>query len=317
MKVVLRWAIFGMTVVGMGAWAAGTAFFHVGPVLAGLCVVACLGLLLGYKLAPKKAWGGLLLLGLLTAAAWSLLTPLSDRVWADEVARLPRYTLEGSRLTLTDVRDFSWHTPHDYQARWVSKELDLNALAFVDVALSYWMGPAIAHTLVSFGFDDGQVITFSLEIRKERHERFDALAGFFRTYERALIVAEERDILRVRADIREEQLYLYRVNLSQATMQALLLEYLHELDSLHQQARFYNTLTANCTTVILGLVRRAVGHVPLDWRIVLSGYLDAYLYQNGHLDRSISFEQLKRKARVPQSTMPDMSPQHYSSFIRE
>jgi len=146
---------------------------------------------------------------------------------------------------------------------------------------------------------------------------FDALAGFFRNYEMALIVAEERDILRVRADVRGEQLYLYRVDLSREARQALLREYLYELDALHAQPRFYNSLTANCTTVILALVRRAVGYVPLDWRILLSGYLDAYLYEKGRLGTQLPFETLKRQARVPQGSSAEISPQHYSRFIRE
>lgn len=317
MKAGARWAVFIIAVLALSVWAAGMAFFHVHPALAALCPAVGIALLWLHRRRRRRAWAALLVSAGLAGFGWSLLTPLQDRDWADEVSRMPRYRLDGTVLTLTDVRDFAWSTRTDYDARWVEKKVDLEALRTVDVALSYWMGPAIAHTLVSFGFEDGQVLTFSVEIRKERHELFDALAGFFRNYEMALIVAEERDILRVRADVRGEQLYLYRVDLSPEAMQALLREYLHELDALHAQARFYNSLTANCTTVILALVRRAVGYVPLDWRILLSGYLDAYLYEKGRLDMQLPFEALKRQARVPQGSSAEISPQHYSRFIRE
>src|SRR5690606_1085226 len=140
---------------------------------------------------------------------WSTLEPSHHREWADDVARLLEADIHGSRVTLRNVRNFDWHTPEDYTVRWETREYDLDRLVSADLILSYWMGPAIAHTLVSFGFDDGEQLVFSLEIRKERHESFSALGGFFRKFEQVLVAADENDIIRTRSNARGEDVYLY------------------------------------------------------------------------------------------------------------
>lgn len=117
---------------------------------------------------------------------WVRIAPLDQRVWADDVARHLQAQVEGSAVTLTNVRNFDWRSDDDDTPRWETRRYDLDRLRSVDMALSYWMGPAIAHTLVSFGFDDGQgdteQLAFSIEIRKERGESFSAIAGFFKQY---------------------------------------------------------------------------------------------------------------------------------------
>ena len=149
---------------------------------------------------------------------WSTLQPSHNRVWADDVSRMVTGRLQGSIVTLDQVRNFDWRSDTDYTQRWEQRSYDLDQLRSVDVALSYWMGPAIAHTLVSFGFADGRYLTFSIEIRKERGESFDAIAGFFKRYETVLIAADEHDILRVRTNARGEDMYLYRLNIPQKIM---------------------------------------------------------------------------------------------------
>lgn len=203
---------------------------------------------------------------------WSTIQPSHQRVWADDVARMVTGKLDGNRVTLDQVRDFDWRSDTDYTVRWEPRQYDLSQLRSVDVALSYWMGPAIAHTLVSFGFSDGRYLTFSIEIRKERGESFDGLAGFFKRYETVLIAADERDILRVRTNVRDEDMWLYRLNMPQEMMRSLFLAYLSEGEQLKREPRFYNTLTGNCTTIVYQMARRITPGLPLDWRLLASGY---------------------------------------------
>src|SRR5690606_21094722 len=107
--------------------------------------------------------------------AFLSLRPQQQRDWADDVAVLLEPEVHGNRVVLHGVRDFDWRSDSDYTARWEDREYDLDKLVSADLAMSYWMGPHIAHTLVSFGFSDGQRLVFSLEIRKERGESFSAL----------------------------------------------------------------------------------------------------------------------------------------------
>ena len=251
---------------------------------------------------------------------WSSLAPSNDRSWADDVARHLQARVDGSQLTLGNVRNFEWRSDSDYTPRWETRHYDLERLQPVDVALSYWMGPAIAHTLVSFGFDDGrggtEQLAFSIEVRKERGESFSAVAGFFKQFELSLVAADERDILRVRTNVRGEDLYLYRVTMPPAAMRSLFLAYIAEADALARQPRFYDTLTANCTTIVYEMAQSIVGGLPLDWRLLASGYLPEYLHSVGGLVPGHDLATLRSAGRITlRAQAADADPQ-FSQAIR-
>lgn len=52
--------------------------------------------------------------------------------------------------------------------------------------------------------------------------------------------------------------------------------------------RFYNTLTANCMTIISQLVDQIVPGLPMSYRLLLSGYLPEYLCKLGALEEADS-----------------------------
>ncbi|GJI98922.1 membrane protein [Duganella caerulea] len=304
-----------------------------------LCLSLCGGGALWFQAAPflAVAWGVVsvaslvwwwrrgsarVLLPWLIAVAlmmgwWSTIKPSHDRVWADDVARMVTGRVQGSVVTLDQVRNFEWRSDADYTQRWEQRQYDLNQLRSVDVALSYWMGPAIAHTLVSFGFSDGRYLTFSIEIRKERGESFDAIAGFFKRFETVLIAAGERDILRVRTNVRDEDMYLYRLKMPPEVMRSLFLSYLDEGALLKREPRFYNTLTANCTTIIFEMARRIDPGLPLDWRLLASGYLDRYLYDIGALAGQGDFDSLRQQAHITAKARAAEKNLNFSELIRD
>ncbi|USX29137.1 DUF4105 domain-containing protein [Oxalobacteraceae bacterium OTU3CINTB1] len=249
-------------------------------------------------------------------AWWSTLQPTHNRVWADDVSRMVAGQVRGSVVTLDQVRNFDWRSDTDYTQRWEARSYDLAQLRSVDVAMSYWMGPAIAHTLVSFGFADGRYLTFSIEIRKQRGESFDAIAGFFKGFETVLIAADERDILRVRTNARGEDMYLYRLKMSSEAMRSLFLAYLEEGAALKREPRFYNTLTANCTTIIFEMARRIDPGLPFDWRLLASGYLDRYLFDIGALAGGQDFETLRRNAHITERARAADKAEDFSARIR-
>lgn len=235
-------------------------------------------------------------------AWWVRIEPSDSRAWADDVTRHVVSRQEGSVLTLTNVRNFDWRSDTDYTPRWETRRYDLDKLQSVDMAVSYWMGPAIAHTLVSFGFDDGrggsEQLAFSIEIRKEKGETFSAVAGFFKKFELSLVAADERDLLRVRTNVRGEDVFLYRVAMTPESRRALLLAYLAEADALTKAPQFYDTLFANCTTIVYGMAQRIVGGLPMDWRLLASGYLPEYLYDMGALAPGHDLEALRAAGRI-------------------
>jgi hypothetical protein len=247
---------------------------------------------------------------------WSTITPSLSRIWADDVAQTVNGTLNGDQVTLSNVRNFEWRTPTDFTPRWEMRAYDLKDLASVDLFLSYWSNPAIAHALVSFGFSDGQHVVFSAEIRKERHEEFSEIGGFFKEFELAMIAADERDIIRLRTNIRKEDVYRYRINMKPEMRHALFLSYIDSANHLASKASFYNTITANCTTVIFDMMRAITPDLPLDYRIVLSGYLPGYLYDLGAIDHQKPLEEVEKSASINQRAINADADPDFSAKIR-
>jgi hypothetical protein len=297
-----RWA--AALLVPAVAWSGLALWFSLPPVARWWLVPVWGALVLPGLLAPwwprrrERALLVAALACLVVLAGWLSLRPSHERPWADDVAKLLGSVRDGQRVSLRNVRNFDWRSEQDYTARWETREYDLDRLVSTDLVLSYWMGSHVAHTLVSFGFDDGRQLVFSAEIRRERDEEFSALGGFFRSYEAVLIAADEYDILRTRTNARGEDVYLYRLDIDRQAMRALFLGYLEVAEGIRRQPRFYNTLTSNCTTIIFDLARRLSPALPLDWRLLLSGHFARYAEDAGALLPGHDFEALTRSGRI-------------------
>jgi hypothetical protein len=275
--------------------------------------------------AAACLWQGRAVLGLsafaLAFAAlllwWYLIPPTNDRTWADDVARIATGSIDGNRVTMHNVRNFDWRSNEDYTQRWETRSYDLDRLESVDLIMSYWRGPAIAHMLVSFGFDAGSHVVFSVEIRREKGEAFSEIGGFFKQFELSIIAADEEDIIRVRTNIRGEDAYLYRVQMPRAAMRSLFMGYVDQANRLVTTPRFYNTITVNCTTLVYHMMKRIVGHLPFDYRVVFTGYLPEYVYQVGGLDRQFPLQVLRELGRITErAKMADRS-SSFSADIRQ
>lgn len=243
------------------------------------------------EVATKRLIGLYAAIWLLGVGWFFSIEPKQDRDWMAEVDRQVSYERDATNpdlITLTNVRDFDWQTDEEATEHWNTRTIDLSKLSGIDVTNSYWMGPLIAHTLVSFRFEDDRPLAFSFEIRKENGESFSALAGFFRRYELSLIAAEERDIIYTRSNARGEQVYLFPIsNLQQHEVRTLFESYLTAADDLNDKPAWYNTLTSNCTNIIFYMARIVSGdRLPWDYRIWVSGWLPNYLYDVGMLDAS-------------------------------
>jgi len=249
--------------------------------------------------------------------AWSgSISASNDKNWAADVVHGITGIVDGDRLSVRNVRNFSWRTEAEYSERWEQRTYDLSKLRSLDLFLVYWTGPSIAHTIMSFSFDDGRYLDFSIELRRTQNDQYSALAGFFKTHELIYIGADERDLMTLRK-VRNENIQLYRLRTTPERTRALLVEYIKQANDLAAHPRFYNTITTNCTTAIFDMMRAVTSSIPFDWRIILTGHLPSYLYEHGAVDTRISLEELRRRADVTSQVEAELSEAEFSSRLRE
>ncbi|RBP02805.1 uncharacterized protein DUF4105 [Roseiarcus fermentans] len=312
-----------LIVAPIGLWSALALWFRCpGPdavraVAAGFAAVAAIAAIVA--LFTRLRWRALGAFALAFAGIlvwWSTITPPQGGNWTADVARQTTGTIDGDILTLTDVRDFDWRSDDDFTEAWETRRYDLSKLKALDLILSYWAGPQMAHLIMSFEFDDGQVLAWSLEVRREKGSVYSPVADAFRSHTLVSIAATERDVVRLRSNVRGEDVQLYRLRASPAAIRTLLVGYVDEADALAREPRWYNSLTTNCTTAVTRLIRSLGGVLPFDWRLIVNGYLPSYLYDHGAVTNAIPLAELIERARIDaRAKAADGSPD-FSRLIR-
>lgn len=240
--------------------------------------------------------------------------PRHDRVWIPEVAHGATADI-GPTVRLHKVRRFRWTAKNAYDERWDEWHLDPDAITSVDLVMSIWSNPMIAHTMVSFGFADGRHLVFSGETRRQKGDRFTITGGFFRRFELVMLAADERDVIHLRTDIRREKVSLYPVLMEPAARKALFLAFLEQGNDLVGRPKWYNTVTTNCTTVPFEIVQTIAPRLRRDWRLLLSGHLPGFLYKLGVLPPG-SKADLDARAVLPVSGDDGTDDAAYSQSLR-
>lgn len=296
-KIVVRCSL-----LAMAAWGALAIYYSNLPPLFRPPVALGFGvgtLYLLLRSEPERVLPRTSLVPLAVVLTWWLLIPPSNaRRWQPDVAVLPWAEIRGDLVTIHDIRNCDYRSETDYTVRHYDRTFHLSKLRSVDLSLVYWGSPMIAHTMLSFGFGDGGVVCFSVETRKEVGEAYSTVKGFFRQYELTYVVADERDLIRLRTNYRGERVYLYRLNASRDLARRVFLDYLRRVNSLKERPEWYNALTSNCTTNIRSHVAPFNPGARLDWRILVNGYVDEMLYERGAVDTTVPFAELKRKSLI-------------------
>jgi hypothetical protein len=317
--------LFALSIVLSAIWAnLAIAYQMPGSAVAriGACLVLnliALAALLAVLRGRRTRWRAVLIYAVAYAIflGWSSsISASNDKNWAADVAHGITGTINDGQLSVRTLRNFSWRTEADYTERWEQRTYDLSRLRSLDLFLVYWMGPLIAHTIMSFGFEDGRYLDFSIELRRTQNDQYSAIAGFFKTHELVYIGADERDLMTLRKE-RHEQIQLYRLRTSPERARALLVEYIEQANDLAAHPRFYNTLTTNCTTTIFGMMRAVTSSIPFDWRIILTGHLPSYLYEHAAVDTRIPLEELRQRADVTSRVDASLTEVEFSSRLRE
>ena len=251
---------------------------------------------------------------------WVAIPPSNDRNWQPDVRVLPWAEFKGDLVTVHNIRNCEYRTENDYTVHYYDRTFDLKQLTSLDAYLVYWGSPSIAHTMLSFGFKDGKYLCFSIETRKEVGEGYSAIKGFFKQFELTYIVADERDLVRLRTNYREngkgEDVYLYRLKVPAEFARKVFLDYLHEVNSLKDHPEWYRALSTNCTTSILRHTAKFNPDSQLDWRIIVNGYIDEMMYERKRLDQSLPFTELKKRSYINERAKAVRDGEDFSRLIR-
>ena len=299
---VIGWSLLWLVILLMTGWGVMAIWYSnlspsVRPWAAGL--FGCVSLLLPLLLRPR--YRGVIAFFCIFGAVvawWFTIPPSNSRDWQPDVAVLPYADIAGDKVTIHNIRNCDYRTETDYTCHYYDRTFDLKKLKTVDMFLVHWGSPYIAHPIISFGFEGDGYISFSIETRKEKGEEYSAVKGFFRQYELTYVVADERDVVRLRTNYRKEDVHLYRLKVKPEMARKVFLDYLKEVNRLHERPEWYNALTGNCTTSVRQHTRPYNPNARFDWRIIINGTLDEMIYERGAIDRSLPFTELKRRSYI-------------------
>jgi hypothetical protein len=305
MSTLLRWLITGIKLlvqILIITWTALAIYFSNLPWPAlrlGLAVVFAAFAIWAFWLSRQRGMSAVAIVLVLGVVAWWLtIAPSHDRNWRPEVAVMPRAVIEGDHVRITGVRNFDYRSVDDFTVHYEEREVDLSYLTGLDFFVSYWSKGPVAHTFVSFVFDNASPLCISIETRPEVGEGFNPIASLFKQFELIYVVGEERDLVGVRAIHRQEWVYLFQLNTSPADARRLLLVYLARINELADRPEFYNLLTNSCTINIIRYANAAGRQGRFDIRHLFNGLIDSYLYHSGRVDSTLPFEELRRRSLI-------------------
>jgi hypothetical protein len=247
---------------------------------------------------------------------WSSISPSHHRPWRPEVAVMPRAVIDGDRVRLTGVRNFDYRTRNDFTVRYEEREVQLSHLAALDFYVSYFSEGPVAHTFLSFIFDNAPPLSISIETRPEVGEGFAPVASLFKQFELIYVVGDERDLVGVRTNHRREAVYLYHLNTSADDARRLLLVYLTRINELADRPEFYHLLTNSCTINIFRYANAAGRVGRFDVRHLLNGLVDSYLYHSGRVDTTLPFDELRRRSQINDAAQAADGATDFSQRIR-
>jgi len=248
---------------------------------------------------------------------WSTLLPRNDRAWLPDVAKPAWSEINGDQLIVHNLRNFDYRSETDYQEVWETREYDLASLKGVDVFFCYWGPTMIAHNIASWQFADGRQLAISIETRKEKGEEYSAIRSFFRQFELYYVVADERDVIRIRTNYRGERLFLYQTTLTAGEARKLLLDYLENINRLVQEPAWYNAVTMNCITTIWMHLKHTNLAQHLDWRLIVNGYADRLAYDRGFIDNKLPFDELRRLSEITETAKKTADNPDFAKMLRQ
>lgn len=255
---------------------------------------------------------------ILSLAIYFSIQPSNDRNWNNDQAVLPYSVFNGDTVDVKNIRNFTYASTTEYSVAYYDKTFVLSELNSVDYIVEPFGSIGAAHTFLSFGFEGGSHLAISIEIRKEVGESFSPLKGLLRQYEIMYVIADERDVVKLRTNYRKDAVYLYPVTTSKEHMRTLFVDMLTRANELKDKPEFYNTLTNNCTTNIASHVNNITPkRIPWDIRLLLPENSDVLAKEIGLIAQDMTIEEAREKYQINEKAERFADDPDFSRKIRK
>jgi len=266
-------------------------------------------------------YGIVLVLIVLVVWQW-FKTPATDADWQEPLAIASTATFDGEIVTVKNVRNFRYTpTEADIKPGYYDKTYDLSKIKKVwYVSEPFNESEYAAHTFLSFEFQNGDFLSITIEARKTKGQTYSTWKGLLRTYPLIYIASDERDVVLLRANIRKDNVFVYPVKTSApGNMRILLVDMLNRMNDIQKNPVWYNTLFANCTSVIATHINKITpGRIPVfSWQLLLTGHADELALDRGLLDTDLSIQEARIKYRINDASERIGDVPDYSKLIRE
>lgn len=266
----------------------------------------------------KKKWIFLFFI-LLLILIYLIPQPSNNRNWTKDQQTLASAEINDNLVKVHNIRNFTYHSTDDYDINYYDATFDLDkikAMYYIVEPFGEWKGAA--HTFFSFEFEDNKYLSISVEIRKEQGEEFSAWKGLFKQYELMYVLGDEKDLIKLRTNYRQDPVYLYPANTSKEKMKALFLLMLERANSLKDKPEFYNTLTSTCTTNLASHINTVTpGRVPFSFKLLTPGYSDQLAYELDLIQKQGTFEQTRAYYHINDRALKYADDPDFSQLIRQ
>ena len=250
----------------------------------------------------------------------ALQTPTNNRDWSVDNAVLPYAEFnEDDTVTIRNVRNFDYESVLEYTPNYYDKTYDLSQIDSVDFVNEPFSNVA-AHTFLTFGFKNGDQVAVSVEIRREKGEFYDVLKGMLRQYELTYVIADERDVLRLRTNYRKGDVYMYPIKISERKARALFVDMLNRVNKLAAEPEFYNTITNNCTTNIVDHVNNVAepeAVITPSFNSLFPAFSDKLAFEMKFIDAEGTFEEIKERFLITEIAQKYNDDPDFSAKIRQ
>jgi hypothetical protein len=231
--------------------------------------------------------------------------PSNDRDWSPDQQLLPVVEFKvppvgGEKILIKNIRHTSYKTAKDYTVSYYDREYDLNKLQKVWLFLTHFTGYKFAaHSFLSFEFEGGEFVSISIEVRKKKGEKYSAVKGLFRQFELMYVIADERDVVKLRTDHHKDNVFLYPLKLSKEKSQELFCDMLKRSNNISQTPEFYHSISNACFGNIVDHINNILpGKMPFDYRVILPENADKYAHALDMIDTDFPINEARKKHQI-------------------